>query len=131
MQRSAGWFAVFPASGETVEEAVRNMASCAFRFVVRACAGGAVRTGICFCARPSQVLRNSWLSLAHREGGWSRRGLFDDRRLRIAHAFGFCQESFGTAETQVHVQPDGQVVLVICDVERDDFFFFAFFVFYE
>ena len=40
----------------------------------------------------------------------------------VAVAFYVRQEGFGGAEVEVHVQADGEVVVVVGDEEGDDFF---------
>ena len=57
--------------------------------------------------------------------------LFDFCRLRVAQAAGAFQEGLGAAEIEIHVEPDGQMVGVVGDVERHDFFLFSVFRFHE
>ena len=49
----------------------------------------------------------------------------------MAHAGSRAQEGLGGAEVQIHVEPNGEVVGVVGDVEANDFLFFIVLAFHE
>lgn len=53
------------------------------------------------------------------------------RRHLVAQALVACQVSLGRAEREEHIQTDGKVVLIVGDVEADEFVVLAVFTLYE
>ena len=77
-----------------------------------------LRKKVQFCA-PSES-KKSGLLLARQQG-----------RLRIAHTGSTIEKSLGRAETQVHVEADGQVVCIVRDEELHDFLLLAILLFHK
>ena len=65
-------------------------------------------------------LRVGWVSL-----------LFQFSCLRVTQTACARQEGLSRTEVEIHVQTNGQVVLIVRDVERHHFLFLAVFLFYK